>query len=52
MPQDLFSGKPLIYRRDGNGFIVYSVGEDGVDDGGTKTSIEEMKSDLGWIISR
>ncbi len=31
---DPFSGKPLVYRRDADGIRIYSVGEDGVDDGG------------------
>jgi hypothetical protein len=31
---DLFSGKPLIYRRGRTGFVLYSVGENGRDDGG------------------
>ena len=35
---DPFSGKGLMYRRDGNGFIIYSVGPNGADDGGAKTS--------------
>jgi hypothetical protein len=35
---DPFTGHRLIYRREGNGFIVYSVGRDGNDDGGIRTS--------------
>jgi len=31
---DPMSGKPFVYRREGDGIRVYSVGEDGVDDGG------------------
>lgn len=31
---DPFSGKPFVYHRDADGIRVYSVGEDGVDDGG------------------
>lgn len=29
---DPFSGQPLIYRADGRGFAVYSVGVNGRDD--------------------
>lgn len=29
VPLDPFSGKPLVYRREGKGFVVYSVGETG-----------------------
>jgi hypothetical protein len=34
VPSDPFSGRPLVYRPQGNNWLVYSVGEDGVDDGG------------------
>jgi hypothetical protein len=34
VPLDPFDGKPLRYRKTDHGAIVYSVGEDGCDDGG------------------
>ncbi len=34
IPQDSFSGKPLIYRPSEKGFLLYSVGYNGKDDGG------------------
>ncbi|MFO0935134.1 MAG: hypothetical protein U0798_01295 [Gemmataceae bacterium] len=34
MPVDLYSGKVPIYRKTEKGYIVYSVGENGKDDGG------------------
>jgi hypothetical protein len=34
MPQDPFSGQPLVYRAQGTNWLLYSVGSDGVDDGG------------------
>jgi hypothetical protein len=34
-PIDPFTGQPLKYRRDDMGYVVYSVGEDGKDDGGS-----------------
>jgi hypothetical protein len=34
VPQDPFAGKPLIYRPQGTNWLLYSVGPDGVDDGG------------------
>lgn len=38
MPMDLMSAKPLCYRLDTDGtFTLYSVGEDGRDDGGDAT---------------
>jgi hypothetical protein len=32
---DPYTGKPLLYRPEGEGFVVYSVGEDLKDNGGT-----------------
>ena len=34
VPQDPFTGQPLIYRVQGTNWLLYSVGSDGVDDGG------------------
>ena len=34
LPQDPFTSQPLIYRPQGTNWLLYSVGEDGVDDGG------------------
>ena len=34
VPQDPFSGQPLSYRAQGTNWLLYSVGPDGVDDGG------------------
>jgi hypothetical protein len=34
IPDDLFSGKPLIYRLENDGYLLYSVGVNGVDEDG------------------
>lgn len=34
LPLDPMSGQPLGYRTNQTGYVLYSVGEDGVDDGG------------------
>jgi hypothetical protein len=34
IPSDLFSGKPLVYRPKENGYLLYSVGVNGKDEGG------------------
>ena len=34
VPQDPFSGKPLVYRTQGTNWLLYSVGPDGMDNGG------------------
>ena len=44
LPIDIFSEKPPIYKADDDraGFLLYSVSDNGVDDGGTEVS--------GWIV--
>jgi hypothetical protein len=34
IPDDLFTGKPLVYRPTENGFLLYSLGPNGKDDDG------------------
>lgn len=34
IPKDIMDGEPLHYRRDGQNFHLYSLGENGTDDGG------------------
>jgi hypothetical protein len=34
IPKDGFSGADYIYRREGNGYLLYGVGRNGKDDGG------------------
>jgi len=34
LPLDHFAGKPPIYHRKGNGYILYSIGQNLKDDGG------------------
>ena len=41
LPVDPFSGKDYIYRRDGKGFIVYSIGANGADDGGMRSDVRD-----------
>jgi hypothetical protein len=45
---DPFTGKPLIYHSTASGFTVYSVGENGIDDGGAKS--DKAEHILGLII--
>lgn len=56
LPHDVITGEPLKYRRTDNGrFLLYSVGWNGKDDGGTvamsgksKTSIDIGEGDWVW----
>ncbi len=50
LPVDPFSGGPLHYRVEGDGFVLYSVDRDGVDDGGTEGT--RSKGDLVWSATR
>jgi len=36
VPVDPFSGQPFRYRKEGEGYLLYSVDENGVDDGGVQ----------------
>lgn len=38
VPLDAFTGRPLVYRRDGDGYRLYSVGPDEKDDKGAPLS--------------
>jgi hypothetical protein len=41
VPKDIFSGKPLIYRRVGEGYVLYSVGGNLIDDRGKRDEDRE-----------
>ncbi len=43
---DPFSGKSLIYRLQGNGYLLYSVGRNGVDDGGQRKVGDTNMADI------
>lgn len=53
VPIDPFTGDPLVYRREGEGFIVYSLGSNLKDDGGRSTweitqLVMEKDDDWTW----
>ena len=53
VPEDPFSGKSLIYRTEGEGFIIYSVGQNQVDDGGARPERRKWKEgDIVWKCSQ
>ncbi len=47
LPIDLYSNKPFLYERRGNGYLLYSVFENGADDGGTDQSGEIIAGE--WL---
>jgi hypothetical protein len=57
VPTDPFDGKPLRYRRLASGYVVYSVGADGHDDGGRerperKKFYDNSTYDITFIVER
>lgn len=50
VPLDPFTGGPLLYRRDGSGCVVYSVGHDRADNGG-KGSLKRAHDSTGTDIA-
>lgn len=47
LPMDPFSDKPLVYRKKGDDFILYSVGYNFTDDGG-KWGLDDLKRKRRW----
>ncbi len=46
VPRDMFSDKPLIYRPSDKGYLLYSVGVNGKDEGGRDYTFEPRGDDL------
>jgi hypothetical protein len=47
LPTDLFSGEPFRYKREGEGFLIYSLGPNGRDDGGKVSFLDRAKAGKG-----
>lgn len=43
LPVDLYNAQPFIYQRDGEGYLLYSAGENGADDGGSSEMMTTLK---------
>ena len=51
LPTDPFTGAAYIYARQGHGFVAYSLGPDGDDDGGVeaeKRNAADADGDIAW----
>jgi hypothetical protein len=44
LPLDPYTRQPLVYRKTGDAWVIYSVGHDGVDDGGNFTNMKTYYS--------
>ena len=51
VPLDPFDGKPLRMKRTERGLIVYSIGPDGNDDGGTPFDSEKKTGDITFTLA-
>lgn len=49
-PEDPFSGKSFGYRREGRGFVLYSIGDDLRDNGGHHE--DSTNPDMTWVLDR
>ena len=56
VPEDVFAGAPFHYRRQGEGFVLWSIGEDLQDDGGTppkpRSNLAPAEADIVWECTR
>jgi hypothetical protein len=43
LPVDLYNSAPFIYRRDNDGYLLYSTGENGADDGGSSIYLSRLQ---------
>ncbi len=50
LPKDPFTGRDYVYRQAGHGFVAYSVGSDGDDDGGVEpeSGKTDPDGDIVW----
>jgi len=46
IPSDVFTDKPPVYKLEGEGYLLYSVGPDGEDDGGQSREDDPPRDDL------
>ncbi len=51
VPLDMFSGEPIRYRVEGDSFVLYSVGNDYLDDGG-ELDDDNRSQTFRWLAGR
>ena len=52
LEKDPFTGEDFVYRREGNGFILYSLDEDLKDNGGLPAAKYGEPRDIVWTVHR
>jgi hypothetical protein len=43
LPVDIYHAKPFVYKRNGDGYLLYSLGGNGTDDGGSNQQMRILK---------
>ena len=51
IPLDPFDGQHIRYKKLDSGYLIYSIGDDKIDDGGKERSQESKKSGSTWDIT-
>ncbi|MHC4543800.1 MAG: hypothetical protein ACYTDW_14190 [Planctomycetota bacterium] len=51
VPKDPFDGKELRYKKLETGFVIYSIGEDGNDDGGKEKPRKRTRPPAPWDVT-
>ncbi len=52
LPDDVFSGKVLVYKLTAKGYLLYSVGVNGIDDGGQSYGDDPKGDDMAVRVPR
>ena len=52
VPRDPFDGQPLRFKTLPRGYVIYSIGADGVDDGGLEKTNNAVKYDVTITVER
>jgi hypothetical protein len=52
VPRDLFDGQPLRFKTLPRGYVIYSIGADGVDDGGLEKTNNAARYDVTITVER
>jgi len=52
LPVDLYHAKPFVYKRDADGYLLYSTGEDGIDDGGSNEYLAVLAGRASYDLDR
>jgi len=52
VPPDPYDEQPLRYRREGEGYVVYSIGDNLADEGGTEDPRSSREGDVVFRVRR